>query len=316
MNWSRMRGPGKIILLVSFLMVCAGDGWLHGQDKSKYYTVTHPKEFSIDWIGFYNKIDALTAATRKTLPHRLNLAYGRDPKQKLDLYFPKEKPQNAPVFLFLHGGGFREGDRAHYGYIARPFAAHGIITAVASYRLTVDGFHYPDQPHDVENALGWLFRNIASYGGNPQRMYVGGHSAGAILSAEIGVDRSWMRKKGIPSEALRGIAPVSGPYDLRIGGYRERKGETSAYASTEALRAEASPILHVNDPVPLAVVAVGSTENYVDSSRQLVDTLKKKGCRAQLIVLQGQKHNDTALSAGDGDSPLVQAILSMIKQGS
>ena len=62
------------------------------QDKSKYYTVMHPDEFNIDWTGFYETVEAKTAETRKELPHHLDLAYGAHPKQKLDLYLPKEKP--------------------------------------------------------------------------------------------------------------------------------------------------------------------------------------------------------------------------------
>src|SRR6266851_115321 len=105
------------------------------QDKSKYYTVQHPKDFPIDWKAFYDNADDLTGETRKLFPHHLDLAYGTDPKQKLDVYLPANKPATAPVFIFLHGGGFREGDRAHYGFVARPLASQGVITVVASYRM-------------------------------------------------------------------------------------------------------------------------------------------------------------------------------------
>src|ERR1700722_9731266 len=160
------------------------------QDASTYYTVQHPDQFKIDWGAFYRQADAKTAAVRGEFPNKLDLPFGDDVKQRLDLYFPKKKPQRAAVFLFFHGGGFREGDRAQYGFVAKPFAERGVITAVASYRLTGDGFKYPDQPHDAQLAVEWLYRHIAEYGGDPDQIYIGGLSAGGVLGGGIGGGRA------------------------------------------------------------------------------------------------------------------------------
>ncbi len=100
--------------------VYAGSAYpLAGQDRSQYPTNRGPEKYGIDWVGFYDRADSMTAATRKEFPLHLDLAYGKDPKQKLDLYLPRERPDSAPVFIFIQGGGFVEGDRAHYGYVAR-----------------------------------------------------------------------------------------------------------------------------------------------------------------------------------------------------
>lgn len=284
----------------------------NAQDMSKYYTVMHPEKFEIDWAGFYESMSEKTAQVRKELPNHLDLSYGSNPKQKLDIYLPMGTKSNAaPVFLFLHGGGFREGDRAQYGAVAAPFAKHGIITAVASYRLTVDGFHYPDQPNDVKAAVKWLYENISQYDGDPNSIYVGGHSAGAILSADIGGNRDWMESMGLPKVILKGIVPVSGPYDMRAEG---RPGERDAYATTPELRAQASPILHVENPAPNAVVAVGSLEKYQQSSQEFVAKLRANGANAQYVLLEGEDHKDTALEMVDENSTLFQAVLGMIKQ--
>jgi acetyl esterase/lipase len=280
------------------------------QDASKYFTVQHPEQFKIDWGSFYRQADTMTAEVRAEFPHQLNLAYGTDAKQGLDLYFPKNKPTRAPVFLFLHGGGFREGDRAQYGFVAKPFAENGVITAVASYRLTGDGFKYPDQTRDVQRAFIWLYKHAAEYGGDPRRIYVGGHSAGAILSADIGVDRRWMKAAGIPKNVFRGMVPISGPYDLRTPG---RKGESDVYAPTAALQAAASPLLHIVDPVPASIVAVGSTETYLASSQQLADKLQASGAKAVFLSLDGEDHRDTVHDLGDSNSLLAKAVLRMIQ---
>ena len=299
-------------------LVLAATTTAHAQDASQYYTVQHPEQFKTDWTGFYRQADASTAAVRSELPHKLDLQYGANVKQRLDLYFPKKAPVGAPVFLFLHGGGFREGDRAQYGFVARPYALSGIIVAVASYRLTGEGFKYPSQVEDAELAVEWLYRNIRRYGGNPEHIFVGGHSSGAILSADIAVDRSWLARAGIPKQALRGIAPVSGPYDLRTPGHpSEEKVFWSGYVPTPELRAQASPVLHIVDPPAAAVVAAGSTENegydnYVASSKEFVAKLLAHGTRAQFLLLSGAGHKDTVLALGDEKSELSQALIQMI----
>ena len=299
------------LLAAIFAFLPAAFDRLSAQDMSSYYTVNHPDQFEIDWASFYQEMNARTAEVRARYPHHLDLAFGENPKQRLDVYLPEGEVSGAPVFLFLHGGGFREGDRAHYGGVAAGFLAEGIITAVASYRLTSDGFHYPAQSEDTRNAIRWLHENIDRYGGDPAALYVGGHSAGAILSADAGVDRRWMVEAGIPAGALRGIAPISGPYDLRNRG---REGEQDAYAPTVELARQASPILHVRDPAPAAVVAVGSVEAYQASSQELVEKLAAAGSNATYLLLDGQDHKDTALSLADPDSALFQAILRMIRE--
>jgi len=297
----------KLSLIVVLLVFPTGA--LFAQDMSKYYTVQHPEDFSIDWTGFYHRMNEHTARVRAQFPHHLDLAYGSDPKQVLDLYLPEGEVSNAPVFLFLHGGGFREGDKAHYGSVAEPFVKAGVITAVASYRLTGSGAHYPAQSDDVKNAVKWLYENAGNYGGNPEALYVGGHSAGAILSADIGVDRAWLVEMGMPKEILKAIIPISGPYDVRARG---RPGEVYTYAPTPELREQASPILHVNDPVPVALVAVGSEEGYQESSMAFTEALKAAGVDAHYLLLEGEDHADTALSLANGGSELFRQALEMI----
>ena len=285
---------------------------INAQDMSQYYTVQNPDDFTIDWTGFYHRMNEHTARVRDQFPHHLGLAYGSDPKQVLDLYLPEGEVSNAPVFLFLHGGGFREGDKAHYGSVAEPFVKAGVITAVASYRLTGSGAHYPDQPDDVKSTVKWLFDNIKQYGGNPEALHVGGHSAGAILSADIGVDRAWLVEMGMPKEILKAIIPISGPYDVRARG---RPGEVYTYAPTPELREQASPILHVNDPVPVALIAVGSEEGYQESSMAFTEALKAAGVDTRYLLLEGEDHADTALSLANGESELFRQVMDII-QGS
>lgn len=293
------------LVVVAVLLV----GTAGAQDKSTYYTVQHPSEFAIDWKGFYDRADQLTADVRKTLPTHLDLAYGTDAKQKLDVYQPTGERSSLPVFIFLHGGGFREGDRAHYGYVAKPLAANGIVTVVASYRL-LPGSRYPDQLDDTRRVVAWVHEHIARYGGDPARIYLGGHSAGAMLTAQACASTAWLSALSIPATALRGCAPVSGSYDL--------ESRTSDYV-VDARRAEASPLRHIVAPAPRWVIAVGSNEASTppirpEDSETFGARLREKHARADVLVLDGLDHSQTVAAFGDEGSPLVRAILEMIRQ--
>lgn len=276
------------------------------QDRSTYPTQQKPRGSGIDWVAFYDRADELTAQTRAELRHRLDIAYGEDPKQKLDLYFPQGEV-TGPVYIFIHGGGFVEGDRAHYGYVALPLAAKGIVTVVMSYRLSPA--HYPDQVHDVQAVLEWVYRHIGEYGGDPSQIYIGGHSAGAILSAFVSVDGAWLAGRSLPEDLIKGYVPISGPYDLREPG-----GFVDNYLPDDRKRAEASPILNIHNVFPRAIVAVGSLEQpYLEPSQAFVDAIVQKGGRAELIVLEGMAHDATALSAGDAEGVVVEALVRLMK---
>jgi arylformamidase len=209
------------------------------------------------------------------------------------------------VFIFLHGGGMREGDRAQYGWIARPFAKHGIVTVVASYRLT-PRFTYPDQPEDVRRLVAWTYQNIKSYGGDPSRIYIGGHSAGAILSATVAFRRDWTARFSLPSDVIKGVVPVSGSYDVTAS------DTISEYVPDPTRRAEASPLLNIDTGPPPAVISVGSGERQLGPSRALAAKLREIGGKVELVVLEGLPHDATALAIADEGSPLCQSILRLI----
>ena len=305
-----MRNRYRICVQALLVLTLAAAGGANAQDWTQYYTVLHRGDFKIDWGQFYRTAEAKTMEVRKELRNQLDVPYGKDPKQRLDVYFPAQKAANAPVLLFLHGGGFREGDRKQYGYVAEPFAKQGIITVVASYRLTPK-FAHPAQPDDAKAAVAWIHRNIARHGGNPNAIYISGHSAGAILTADLGADLSWLDALKIPRTAVRGIVPISGPYDL--AGWKE----LNEYIPTPQAEASASALRHVNAPAPVAIVAYGSLEaRFMDTSSQLAKALEAKGAKASVLVLQGKDHAGTVWELSNPDSPLTKAMLAMIKPAS
>lgn len=293
------------VALLSLALLTSGGAL--AQDISTYPTVQHPERYSIDWRSFYERANALTSSVRGRTPHHLDIRYGEHPKQRLDLYLPESAGSTPwPVFVFLHGGGFREGDRAHYGFVAGPLASSGVATVVASYRL--HPHRYPDQVEDTRLIVEWVHRNIGTYGGQRDLVFVGGHSAGAILSAHVGVTADWVPRSGLPTHPVRGIVPVSGPYDLRTAG-----GFVNDFVNGQHERERASPLLRI-ERVPHAVVALGSREAvFLDDSRRLVEALRARGGQAELVILEGLGHDATALAFGEQGGSLFREVRKMIQ---
>lgn len=293
------------------MLACLTPVAVTAQDATTYYSVRHPEQFTIDWASFYREAERRTALTRSAFPHKLDIPYGPDPKQRLDLYLPAGvAASGAPVLVFLHGGGFREGDRAQYGFVAAPFLARGIVTAVASYRLAGQGASYPDQPQDAQRALQWLYNNVNLYGGNPKELFLSGHSAGAIISADLGVDRTWMDALGIPREAFSGVVLISGRYDLSVGG---RPGERDLYAATPESKKLASPVHRIIDPAPCALVALGAAEpERLDDSRKFASLLGAAGVTSSLLVIDGADHAQAVDQLADPATELFQKALEVL----
>jgi acetyl esterase/lipase len=151
---------------------------------------------------------ALTDAARNEFQHELGVAYGSHPRQIADFYFPNE-PASGAVIVFVHGGGFRNGSTSTVGHYGRPYLERGAIYVALGYRLVPDA-RYPDSCDDIERGLSMLAGQLASHGGDPRRIYLSGHSAGAMLAASVALRPS----EQIPPSLVRGLVLISGMYDF------------------------------------------------------------------------------------------------------
>jgi len=284
-------------------------------DRSQYYTVSHPGEFTTNWAVFYDQVGTLTNDARNKLDNHLNINYAldNDPKHTLDIYFPREA-KNAPVLVFIHGGGFIEGDKDDYGYVALPFSTRNVITVVPSYRLAPK-YKYPAQINDIRDLLAWVYHNIGTMGGDPKRIYLSGHSAGAIISASVALDPSWAILRDLPVDVVKGCFLISAWYDLRKIKAKQMGVYVDAYVAPSFVEA-ASPISNITRPPTNNLIAVGTKSNpeslLLEPSQNLVEKISAKGVRAKLLVLEGMSHADTALLLADSDNKLVQEILEII----
>ncbi len=156
-------------------------------------------------------LDAVTASGGYQLTQ--GIAYGADPRQKLDVYRPTRPLPDTPVVVFFYGGTWNSGERGDYRFVAQALAARGLLVVVADYRLYPQ-VRYPSFLEDGAQAVAWTYSNIGKYGGNVQRLFVMGHSSGGYNAAMLALDRHWLRDAGVPASALRGWIGLAGPYDF------------------------------------------------------------------------------------------------------
>ena len=142
-----------------------------------------------------------------------DIAYGTLERQRLDVYMPATNPGNAPVILFFYGGNWNSGAKADYQFVGEAFASRGFVTVLADYRLYPQ-VRFPDFLHDSARAFAWVQTNIARHGGNPARIFVAGHSAGAYNAAMLAFDPAYLDATGVAPGAVKGLIGLAGPYDF------------------------------------------------------------------------------------------------------
>jgi len=229
-------------------------------------------------------------------------------KHKLDLYLPKDKT-NAPVFVFIHGGAWRFGDRSLYPPLGYRLAREGIAVAVMSYRLAPKNPH-PAQIEDVADAFAWVVHHIHRYGGDTNRIYVGGHSAGGHLAALLTLDESYLKARRLSRGNIRGVICLSGVYNVNDG-----SKESKIFGKDEAIKKAASPINHVGAPAPPFLVTYCQWDypTLPLQARLFHRALRLAGVSSELIYVSGESHISEILSLTHENDPTAEAILKFIR---
>lgn len=213
---------------------------------------------------------------------RRDIAYGPDVRHKLDIYAPRSTAEQRPVVFFIHGGGWERGERAEYAFAGRALAARGYVTVVPSYRLAPE-VHFPDFITDCAEALGWVTREIEGFGGDPGRVGLMGHSAGAHIAIMLALDPALQA-----SSAPKCAVGLSGPYDFY---------PFDVHASIQAFGQVAEPLLsqpvHLPlDAAPPMLLVHGLADRSVRpaNSRALAEKLQAAGRKVEHIEYDGVSH--------------------------
>jgi acetyl esterase/lipase len=187
-----------------------------------------------------------------------DLHYAAGDRHGLDIYAPAAA-KAAPVVVFVYGGGWTKGDKGQYRFVGSELAAKGFLTVIPDYRVYPQ-VRYPDFLRDNAAAVAWTRANIARYGGDPSRLFLMGHSAGAYNVAMLTLDKRWLAEAGLdPDRTIAGTIGLSGPYDfLPI----RDPDVIPVFASAADMR-ETQPIAYARGDAPPMLLATGTDDRTV-----------------------------------------------------
>ena len=195
-------------------------------------------------------------------------------KDKLDIYAPKEA-RKAPVLLFYHGGGLVEGDKNEMEFAAGRFVSEGIVVVFANYRLS-PGVTHPAHMEDAAQAFAWVKENISEYGGNPNKVFISGHSAGGYLAVLLGMDDRYMTPYNFQLKDVSGVIGVS-PYLYVEETARVRDKSIWGTDTTVWKSASVSPYISNKKPPMLLLYADGDDDWRKRHNETLAKALRKEG---------------------------------------
>ncbi|MBV8364468.1 MAG: alpha/beta hydrolase [Candidatus Eremiobacteraeota bacterium] len=262
-------------------------------------------------------IFALLAAVNVTR----DVAYAADVvdgKHRLDVYSPAGV-RAAPVLVFIHGGGFVQGDRRDYNGLATAIASTGIVVVVPSYRL----FPQADArgaATDVAAAVAWTVKHVSAFGGNPRGVVLSGHSAGAYLAALVGLAPTFLSAYGVPPRAIRGIAGFSGIYDVGdidpAATPSDRELLQHYFGETQEARSTLSPITYAAKTAPPMALYCGGVYDAVACGQRdlMFAALVHAGADVQMDADASATHSDVVANLARSGTPEQRALLEFIEK--
>ncbi len=228
------------------------------------------------------------------------ISYGDDPYQGITLHAP-EAPDGR-VLAFVHGGGWTAGYKEHMDFMAPAFTAAGIVFASIGYRLAPTHL-FPTGVEDVASGIARLHRHVAEFGGDPDRIFIGGHSAGGHYTALLAVRRDWQAALDLPEDVVRGCLPISGVYRFGAGSGLSARPR---FLGPEENDGPASPILGI-DATPPFLIAHGSEDfpHLMVQAEEMEAALAGAGGDVERVVLRGRDHFSACYAGGEADGPWV-----------
>jgi arylformamidase len=262
-----------------------------------------------DFEQHFHRWSEWSERTRRKLPGRLDVAFGPTELEKLDL-FPAAAP-DAPIYVFIHGGYWYSLDKSHYSYVAEGMRPHGIATAVNNFALAPAA----DMDTIVEHnrrALAWLWNNAASFGGDRDRIYVCGHSAGGHLGLML-LATDWASyAPGLPANLVRGVCAIGGIFEMEP----IRLSYLNKTLRMDAAQARRNCPLHqaYRSAAPLSlVVAVDESDEFHRQSDAMQAHWRSLGYPCELLVPEGLDHFNVVNELADPQCALVLHQLQQMK---
>ncbi len=241
-----------------------------------------------------------------------DVAYGALPRQKLDIYRPAGVGF-APVVVFLYGGGWNSGDKAMYPFVAATLARQGNVVVVPDYRLYPE-VRFPAFLQDCAKAVAWTQVHLHEIGGDPQRVFLMGHSAGAYNAAMLALDPFYLQAAGTSREKIAGVIGLAGPYDfLPITG-----ADVKPIFATVGDGPESQPITYVDGHAPPMMLLAGSADTTVlpRNTLSLAAAIRAKGGQVEARIFPGVKHIGLVIAIAplfQGKAPVLPMVDAFIR---
>lgn len=257
---------------------------------------------SVVTLGACSTTDALNALTSSAgYTRHPDVAYADGARGRLDVYVPREPAcgTRAPVVVFFYGGTWNSGERADYAFVAANLARHGILTVIPDYRLYPE-VTYPDFLVDNARAVAWTLQNIARFHGDPDKVFVMGHSAGGYNAAMLALDARWLQDAGTAPSALRGWIGLAGPYDfLPIV-----NPEAKPVFHHPDYPAGSQPIDHASRASPPVFLGVDTGDKLVNPQRNSAQMARKLEAAGVPVTYREYGHLSHTLLIGVFAAPL------------
>lgn len=255
---------------------------------------------------------------RRGLEIRRSLAYGPDPRHRLDLYRPAGA-SGLPTVVFLYGGGWDKGRREDYLFVGEALARAGHLVLVPDYRL-YPAVRFPAFLEDSARALAWAAREAGGEGGDPERLFLVGHSAGAYNAAFLALDPQWLAAVGLSPADLGGIVGLAGPYAFDPLGRDDTRPIFESGRPSEAMQPARFAAAGVAAGAPPFLLLHGAADRTVEprNSRTLTEALRGAGGTARCRVYAGLGHIGIVLALARGGrriAPVLRETLAFLATG-
>jgi acetyl esterase/lipase len=245
-----------------------------------------------------------------------NLAYGDQPRQRLDVYRPHDAAAGAPVVIFFYGGYWQYGEKNDYRFIADALTSRGFVTVLPDYRL-YPAVKFPAFVEDGASALRWTHDNIDRFGGDPHRVYLMGHSAGAHIATLLTLDPHYLKEAGLNPDAIRATIGLAGPYDFMPG--EMSRGVFGMTASDTATDPRIEPIHFADNRGTPLLLLHGARDETVEAgnSSRLADRIQQSGGDARAILYLKLSHKTIVLALArpfQWLGPVLADVTSFVRQ--
>lgn len=244
---------------------------------------------------------------------------GRVDDQKLNVFSPRENNGLSDVFLFIHGGIWNSGKRDLYWFIGNGFANKGVVAVVINYPLSPKA-NYDDMAKAVASSIKWVRDNIRLYGGDPERIFIGGHSAGGHLAALIAVQDKYFTDLGMKNPVKGAIlidAAGVDMYDyLKANNFPENHTFFKTFTHDESEWKKGSPIYQLHKDMPPMMVYVGEkTYPFIaEGNEKFIQALEQQGDKPEYHVLKKKKHVAMITQFFKASNPCYDEIISFMRR--